>query len=154
MSSNDFSNKGRALTQLFAVSAPFNLALSKARDQLSVEKGITGARWQLLIAVAQAERPETVSNFSRILGISRQSIQRLADELEACGFIKYIENPHHKRAPLIFLTERATKDLTQLGKKYGPWINQLASEYSLKDINNAIELLASLRLKLEDELPS
>lgn len=151
MTSHDLTKKGEALTELFALASPFNFALASARDQLAYEIGITGARWQLLIAIVKAQKPETVSNFSRNLGLSRQSIQRLADELEAAGFIHYCENPHHKRAPNILLSENGRKAYQKMKIKHGPWVNHLADSYSLKDLNSAIDIIRSLKLKLEEE---
>jgi len=148
---DDLTKKGEALTELFSLASPFNFALTSARDHLADEIGITGARWQLLIAVVKAQHPETVSNFSRILGLSRQSIQRLADELEASGLIQYVENPHHKRAPIVALTEEGRKAYLKMKKKHGPWINNLAELHSLKDISSTIAVIRSLKESLEQE---
>ncbi len=48
----------------------------------------------------------TVSQIGRIIGHRRQAVQRAATALEKNGLIKFIDNPNHKRAPLLVPTKK------------------------------------------------
>jgi DNA-binding MarR family transcriptional regulator len=72
-------------------------------EHLSRPAGITAAWWQVLGAVI--ETPLSVSDIGRAMGISRQAVQRTADVLVAKGLAEYHDNPAHRRAKLVALTE-------------------------------------------------
>lgn len=48
----------------------------------------------------------TVSAIARTRGVSRQHIQIIANDLADAGLVDRLDNPHHRRAPLITLTTR------------------------------------------------
>ena len=64
----------------------------------------TQARWQTLWTLADA--PLTVPQVARRLGVSRQHILRLTNELENEGLVASGPNPDHKTSPLLTLTEQ------------------------------------------------
>jgi DNA-binding MarR family transcriptional regulator len=43
------------------------------------------------------------------MGLVRQSVQRIADELVAGGILRVVSNPHHRRAKLVQLTSAARR---------------------------------------------
>jgi DNA-binding MarR family transcriptional regulator len=46
----------------------------------------------------------TVSAIARTRGVSRQHIQIIVNDLADAGLVDRLDNPHHRRAPLIALT--------------------------------------------------
>src|SRR5688572_23889024 len=72
-------------------------------DALARPAGQTSARWQVLAGAEHG--PITVATIARLLGLARQSVQRVADVLEDEGLVAYQDNPHHRRAKLLTLTE-------------------------------------------------
>ncbi|MFN3512637.1 MAG: MarR family winged helix-turn-helix transcriptional regulator [Phenylobacterium sp.] len=80
--------------------------LAADSDRLLAELGLTTARWRVLQALNAAGKPRTVAQLARDLGVARQGVQRLADELAASGHIGYVPNPDHARAKLAEMTER------------------------------------------------
>ncbi|MCD0452087.1 MarR family transcriptional regulator [Actinocorallia sp. API 0066] len=71
----------------------------EASERLASPVGLTAARWQVLGAVVAA--PLTVSDIARAMGVTRQSVQRVAALLVAEGLAEYLPNPSHKRAHLL-----------------------------------------------------
>lgn len=67
--------------------------------------GLTNARWLMLEEISAALLPLTVSETARRLGLSRQAVQRLADEMAAEGLLRFVENPPDRRAKVVVLTE-------------------------------------------------
>ena len=146
------STKGAALTELFLVSFPYHGALMAAGERLTVDVGLTAARWQVLSTIARADRPEPVANVARIMGLARQSVQRSADELERSGLITFGSNPHHKRAPLTLLTHKGRMAFDEITRKQVPWVNALARDFDAGAIVAAVGLLKALREKLEQQV--
>src|SRR5215213_4251052 len=72
--------------------------LADEGDALARPAGQTTARWQVLAAIE--DEPRSVADIARALGLARQSVQRVADALESGGFVRYEDNPRHRRARL------------------------------------------------------
>ena len=109
MPNERWTEAGEAVTALILDVFRLNGRLLVAGDRLVAELGLTSARWQILGAIAYAERPESVAWHARTMGLHRQGIQRIANELEAEGIVEFKPNPHHKRAHLVVLTQKGSK---------------------------------------------
>jgi DNA-binding MarR family transcriptional regulator len=68
-------------------------------DRLARPAGLTAAWWQVLGAVLREPLP--VAGIARAMGITRQSVQRVADLLVERGLAAYEPNPAHRRAKLL-----------------------------------------------------
>jgi DNA-binding MarR family transcriptional regulator len=101
--------------------------------------GQTTARWQVLAAVE--DEPRSVSSVAHLLGLARQSVQRVANVLEASGLVTYEDNPHHRRARLVTLTDegRATLGLIQQAQR--PWADAIGASIGTEDLLHACALL-------------
>ena len=95
---------GAALTELVLETFRLYGALIAAGDRMTAPVGLTAARWQVLSSVAQAPYPAPVAHVAREMGLTRQSVQRLADQLVEAELLAFEANPHHKRAPLVVVT--------------------------------------------------
>ena len=74
-------------------------------EELARPAGLTAAWWQVLGAVLA--EPLTVAGIAREMGITRQSVQRVADILAERGLARYLSNPAHRRAKLLPRPNRA-----------------------------------------------
>jgi DNA-binding MarR family transcriptional regulator len=72
-------------------------------EELARPVGLTAAWWQVLGAVLRAPLP--VAGIARDMGITRQSVQRIADLLVEQGLADYLDNPAHRRAKLLAPTD-------------------------------------------------
>ncbi|KMO09704.1 MarR family transcriptional regulator, partial [Methylobacterium indicum] len=77
--------------------------LLTAGDALVDDLGLTSARWQVLGAVALSPVPLPVAHIARNMGLTRQAVQRVVDDLHEVGFVRIDPNPHHRRAHLVAL---------------------------------------------------
>lgn len=64
--------------------------------------GQTQARWQTLWTMDVA--PMTVPQVARRLGVSRQHILRLTNDMVTEGLVEFVPNPDHQTSPLVHLT--------------------------------------------------
>ncbi|MFI8850438.1 MarR family transcriptional regulator [Streptomyces sp. 891-h] len=81
-----------------------------ASELIARPAGLTATWWQVLGAVLREPLP--VSGIARAMGITRQSVQRVADLLVERGLAAYEPNPAHRRAKLLTPT-RAGRDAVE-----------------------------------------
>jgi DNA-binding MarR family transcriptional regulator len=141
--------EGRAVTSLILEIFKLNGRLLAAGDRLTADLGLTSARWQVLGAIALAASPQPVSHLARTMGLTRQGVQRIVNELAAEGFVTFDDNPHHQRAKLVLLTKKGQASFDEATKLQVPWANQLADRLSEKELSAATRLLRTLTQRLE-----
>lgn len=152
MAKEQWSELGEAVTGLILDVFRLNGRLLVAGDRLVAELGLTSARWQVLGAIAYAERPEPVAWHARSMGLHRQGVQRIVNELEAEGIIQFQTNPHHKRAHLVLLTVKGQKLFDAALALQVPWANALSKGLEAKDIAAAKNVIDQLKARLEQQI--
>jgi len=83
-------------------------------ERIASRAGQTQARWQTLWTLDVT--PLTVPQVARRLGVSRQHILRLTNELTADGLVEPIPNPDHKTSPLLRLTPSGESTLAAINQ--------------------------------------
>lgn len=149
MSKTKWTTAGEALTGLILDLFRANGLLLTAGDRLVASLGLTSARWQILGAIVDAERPEPVAWLARNLGANRQNVQRIVNDLERDGLVAFETNPHHRRAQLVVLTDKGRQVYEAAGRLQVPWVNSLADGLSVKDIETTRRVISALRDRLE-----
>jgi len=86
--------------------------MRRSGEVIAAQVGQTQARWQLMSVVSEGRW--TVPDVARDLGVTRQGVQRIADELVADGLAQYVPNPRHRRSPLVQLTARGRDTLAKI----------------------------------------
>ena len=127
-----------------------NSRLQARADRMAREVGLTGTRWQVLNAVAQAPRPGTISDLARWMGLARQSVQQVANSLAADGLIAFRPNPKHRRASLVVVTDKALRLLEQLDAQRHAWAETVAAKLPAGDLKVTKEILRAVREELGD----
>lgn len=84
----------------------------RTSEVLARELEQTAARWHLLSVVSDG--PRTVASAARRLGLTRQSVQRVAGDLISAGSLAAVPNPDHQRSPLLQLTAPGRAQLRAL----------------------------------------
>jgi DNA-binding MarR family transcriptional regulator len=119
-----------------------NGLLAAEGDALARPTGQTSARWQVLAMVENG--PATVAQTARTLGLARQSVQRVADVLEADGLVAYADNPSHRRARLVGLTAEGRRVLTSIQAAQRPWADAIGKAVGQADLRRASDILDRL----------
>ncbi|PWC43892.1 MarR family transcriptional regulator [Azospirillum sp. TSO22-1] len=122
-----------------------NGALIAAGDALVAPLGLTSARWQVMGAVAEARGGLPVAGIARNMGLVRQSVQRIADQLEAEGVLRYVPNPHHRRAKLVRLTERGAALFEAASARWLALADTLAATFAPGEVERTAEVLQRFR---------
>lgn len=118
-------------------------------DRLVSGLGLTSARWQVLGAIDLSPVPEPVARLARTMGLQRQGVQRIVNELAEEGLIAFAENPHHRRAKLVLMTNKGRETYTAAQRLQEPWVKALAQGLEVDDVLAARQLLETLRTRLE-----
>ncbi|MCU1514825.1 MAG: hypothetical protein JWO10_1915 [Microbacteriaceae bacterium] len=77
-------------------------ALRMSGDEIANAEGITLTQWHLLDALI--DPGVTVARAARRIGLSRQAVQKVANEMVKTGMIEFVDNPDHKTSPLLEIT--------------------------------------------------
>jgi DNA-binding MarR family transcriptional regulator len=113
------TTEGAVATDVILTTFRANGLLLSAGDVLAGDEGLTSARWQVLGAVALAERPLTVPQIARRMGLTRQSVHATVKRLVDDGLVELAPNTDHRRSQLVQLTERGEASYSALDEAAG-----------------------------------
>ena len=119
-----------------------------ANAEIQYQEGEHSAGRRSLLRSLKMDGPATVPQLARARPVSRQFIQKLANEMVADGLVEFINNPEHKRSKLVRITakgERLLMEMMEQDIKLGTWLVQDLNE---SDIRTATRVVRTLREKL------
>ncbi|MGI5456585.1 MarR family winged helix-turn-helix transcriptional regulator [Streptomyces sp. CA-249302] len=116
-------------------------------EELANPSGLTAAWWQVLGAVLG--EPLSVSGIARVMGITRQSVQRIADLLVARGLAEYRDNPAHRRAKLLAPTEEGRAAVRRINPGHATFADRLAEAFGDDELVVAVQVLERLSKVLD-----
>jgi DNA-binding MarR family transcriptional regulator len=141
--------EGEQATELILSTFLANGLLLAAGDRLAAEHGLTSARWQVLGAIALAQRPLTVPQIARRMGLTRQSVHTTVNRLLADGLVELVPNADHRRSQLVRLTELGQARYGALDEKQAVWVNELAAGLRPSELETTARVLGELCARLE-----
>lgn len=116
-------------------------------EELARPAGLTAAWWQVLGAVLG--EPLTVAGIARDMGITRQSVQRIADILAERGLAGYLPNPAHRRAKLLTPTEAGRAAIARIGPGHAAAAARLTKALGEQPLADAVAALQALSTALD-----
>lgn len=108
--------------------------------------GLTATWWQVLGAVLG--EPLTVAAIAREMGITRQSVLRVANRLVDEGLAEYQPNPAHRRARLLRPTEDGYAAVRRIDPAHAAVAARLADRMPVADLRRALTALEELSVAL------
>jgi DNA-binding MarR family transcriptional regulator len=111
-------------------------------EELARPVGLTAAWWQVLGAVLKEPLP--VAGIAREIGITRQSVQRIADILVQQGLAGYEPNPAHRRAKLLRPTGQGHEAIRRISPAHAALAERLAEELGSEAFRNTLRILSQL----------
>lgn len=145
------SREGQVLTELVLTVFRLNGRLLEAAQQMAAAGDITAAWWQVLGGVP--DEPRSVAEIGRIMGMSRQAVQRIADILVDRGLAEYRPNPTHRRAKLLARTEAGNYALRRISFSQHPWTDSLGHQIGVDRLQPALDVLQQLVRLVEQQPP-
>lgn len=116
-------------------------------EELARPARLTAAWWQVLGAVLVEPLP--VAGVARAMGITRQSVQRIADLLVDKGLAEYRPNPAHRRAKLLAPTEEGRAAISGIDPGHAAFADRLADAFGDAELAEAVRVLERLSKVLD-----
>ena len=126
-----------------------NSLLIAEGDEMTDGLGLTSARWRVIGAIALSSKGLTVPGIARVLGQSRQAVQRITDVMVEDGILQYQSNPKHKRSVLVTLTEDGKEVYNKLRDVQDPWAIETTEEIPVEELDTALRLIRRLIQKFD-----
>ena len=142
---------GELLTDLILETFRLNGALLAAGNRLTKPLGLTSARWQVMGAIDLAGHPLTVSQIARRMGLARQGVQRIVNDLERLGMVVLEPNLDHKRAPLVSISDKGSKAMVDIDRAQIDWANSLSEGLTERQVARAVKVLQIVRDRSEGD---
>jgi DNA-binding MarR family transcriptional regulator len=114
---------GDALTDVVIATFQLDGRLMEVARRLARAGGMTATEWRVLGGVL--DEPHSVAEIGRLMGMTRQGVQRVADHLVARGLAVYRPNPAHRRAKLLVCTEAGYWAIRQIALAQRPWADRI-----------------------------
>jgi DNA-binding MarR family transcriptional regulator len=114
---------GDALTDVVMATFQLDGRLMEVARQLAQAGGVTATEWRVLGGVLG--EPHSVAEIGRLMGMTRQGVQRVADQLVARGLAEYRPNPAHRRAKLLVCTDAGHWAIRRIALVQRPWADRV-----------------------------
>ncbi|MEV6583226.1 MarR family winged helix-turn-helix transcriptional regulator [Streptomyces sp. NPDC051582] len=113
--------------------------LRRSGEAIAATEGQTQARWQVMSVVC--EDSLTVARAARRLGIARQGVQRVANDLVRENLAVFQPNPDHRGSPLLTLTAEGQRVLGTITTRAAEVHRALTADIPVDEIVRARTLL-------------
>lgn len=122
----------RSLSSLVLPASELQAEFLYAADTVAERHGLTPARWQVLGATIA--EPQSVADIARGLGLARQSVQRVADDVVNAGLAEWATNPKHARAKLLVGTAAGREVVAATNADQLAWADAVGSRLNVHDV--------------------
>lgn len=143
------SQKGTVFTEIVLEVFKLGGLLVSEGDQMGLEYGITSARWKILGALSLAGESQTVPQIARSMGLTRQAVQRLVDSMHEDKLLLFHENPDHKRAKLIRLSELGDAVFSKLDEKQSGWAMKCSTGITKVELEATLSVLKRISAAID-----
>lgn len=116
--------------------------LRRSGEAIAGAEGQSQARWQLLSVISGG--PITVAQAARRLGVTRQGVQRVANDLIEEQLAVTGPNPDHRNSPLLQLTSEGTATLARINDRAEELNATIAAQLSATTVTRARQALRAL----------
>jgi DNA-binding MarR family transcriptional regulator len=116
-------------------------------QRLASAGGLTATEWRVLGGVL--EQPHSVAEIGRLMGMTRQGVQRVADQLVHRGLAEFRPNPAHRRAKLLACTQAGYWAIRQIALVQRPWADRIAVEVGATELQETLTTIRRILATLE-----
>lgn len=113
-------------------------------DRVTEPVGLTSARWQVMGQIVVSGGGLPAAQIARNLELTRQSVQRVLDDLARLGMVDWADNPNHRRAKLAVLTDAGLAAFDAAAMRWQPMADAIVSGLGTTDADQLDALLARL----------
>jgi len=143
------TQRGGAVLAVLEEAVALHLRAATVVEQLHRRPELTGACRGVLRDLARLG-PHTVPQLARRRDCSRQHVQVLVKRLVADGMAELVDNPDHRRSPLVRLTPSGKDTLETMWRREAELIDELPAALAIEELEAACRVLRQLRRLLEE----
>jgi DNA-binding MarR family transcriptional regulator len=140
---------GEALTEAIIATFRLNGRLMDIAQRLAHAGDLTATEWRVLGGVL--DEPHSVAEIGRLMGMTRQGVQRVADQLVDRGLAEYRPNPAHRRAKLLACTQAGYWAIRQIALVQRPWADQIAANIGATELQQTLTTIRRILATLEGD---
>jgi len=93
--------------------------------------------------------PTTVPNVARRRGVTRQHVQALVNPLLEDGLVEAVENPAHRRSPLMRLSARGESTIRRMRRREAAVLDEADAGLSRTELQRTASALRRIRRALD-----
>lgn len=143
---------GEAVTDVIIATFRLNGRLMDIAQRRARAGGITATQWQVIGGILV--EPHSVAEIGRLMGMTRQGVQRTANQLVEQGLAEYRPNPAHRRAKLLACTDAGYWAIRQITLVQRPWADQIGAKIGVTELQETLTTMQHLIAELEAEEPA
>jgi DNA-binding MarR family transcriptional regulator len=140
---------GEALTEAIIATFRLNGRLMDIAQRLAHAGDLTATEWRVLGGVL--DEPHSVAEIGRLMGMTRQGVQRVADQLVDRGLAEYRPNPAHRRAKLLACTQAGYWAIRQIALVQRPWADEIAANIGATELQQTLTTIRRILATLEGD---
>lgn len=124
--------------------------LKRLSESIYQACGVTTAGHGVLSCLSQSG-PQTVPQMAKLKEVSRQHIQTVVNKLLEGGLVTTIENPSHKRSPLIWFMPTGTALLEEIERREIEIISTLEVDVPPSVLKGTARVLKEIKRQYDSE---
>jgi DNA-binding MarR family transcriptional regulator len=125
--------------------------LRAAGKRIGAVTASDGGYWGMLRSL-KLQGPQTVPQIARSRPVSRQHIQKLANEMIAEGVIELVNNPAHRRSKLLQLTSKGDASFQEISERIAQAAEGFAEGMDAEELQVSARVLQQLGEKVKQVL--
>jgi DNA-binding MarR family transcriptional regulator len=138
---------GDSLTDVIIATFRLSGRLMDIAQRLAHAGDLTATEWRVLGGVL--EQPHSVAEIGRLMGMTRQGVQRVADQLVDRGLAEYRPNPAHRRAKLLASAEAGHWAIRQIALAQRPWADRIGGRIGVAELSETLTTIRQLLSTLD-----
>lgn len=125
-------------------------AMADRADRYLRDSGLSAAD-RAVLEFLFPDRQLTVPEIARRYQVTRQHVQATANRLLDRGLVRSVENPRHKRSPLLHLSDRGEQMFTRIRRREQQVLDELFAGIEIADIAVTRRTLQRLLDQLQEK---
>lgn len=140
----------RRFNELVRMIFQLNALLEEKGDSVVSDLPINSSRWRVMEALSEANQSMPAAHIAKDIGLTRQNVNRLIQEMIKDGFLEAKENPYHQRAKLIELTRKGAYLYDEVKRRRDVISHFLLKHFPQQKLDEAVELLDAFKQSAEE----
>lgn len=127
-------------------------AMADRADRYLHDSGLSAAD-RAVLEFLFPEQQLTVPDIARRYQVSRQHVQATVNRLLDRELVQTLDNPRHKRSPLLHLSERGRQLFARIRRREQQLLDELFADIEIADIATTRRTLQRILDQLQEETP-